>query len=355
MKKRYLTSKHLFSRIVKSIVLVKSLIVLLSSQVYSQEIFRKELSEIQKVQFYSDRSIDSAHYKLSSVSESEHRFHFRYSTPWQILDLKSMDGSSYTGELLNVAKELTDVKQIDGLSRVEVALVFQRISIDSETAKLVAEEIRKSRQFSLPPTPKALSWNTSFLHCETPIFQLKIDTRYKRQEYPCLFKQEDTIWSANVIRSNIEMINETIGLDLYYESFKKSLPGGIFYAKDDMRTFYVPNRRQYRRQEKYADHFTRMEQINDSLNNYLQSELNDQFAKADLTSCYGELLLHFSKSGKLKKIKSIDMPSDPDANQCIRNLKNLMESISLSFVQADLSFVRRISFWGEDQVIVQNL
>lgn len=286
--------------------LFSAFLILISTSLFSQS---NDLHKIEIDTGFTWRNStaaerDSFYLNLPVVRNTSFKTHIRISLVGQRIDLVSDDNKQFSGTLTNSTTEYKTVKTEFGDSYEAFRIVSNKVLLDSSICSLIASKIIESGQPYIPTDSLIPSWNKWFLHCASADFQIKLKSNYVEQYYYCPWSQPDSTEFKDIIVSNYSLLNGSLRLDVYYETFEGLLEKGKTYSKDSYWFKYImtdQERESWNRDKPRRDY---LKSIKDTIDSYLNSNLQNLQSRSDTMtfSCYGAYNLTFGKSGHLKKI-----------------------------------------------------
>lgn len=249
-------------------------------------------------------------YNLRSLNQSADSIHFRIITNKQIIDLSKTNNGEFSGFILNRITQYNYQKKDKNELNNKVEF-FQSIPIEFSKVKEIINKLLASKQNDFPTDSLIQNWNNNFLHCNTIIFQTKINDIINRQKYDCIVGQDTANLIASVIIENYKFITDELNLNLLYSSFTDNLPKGNSYSNDGYRMMYLFTQKEndaWLKSKPIRDYLSSKK---DTINNLLKLRLKQINIKTEKFTCFQNYNLEFSKQGKLKnlKIAKFDKPT----------------------------------------------
>ena len=230
---------------------------------------------------------------------------FRISLTGQTIDFYSSDNIKFYGKLTNYITEYITVKSknSDYEQSKEYQYVIEQIDLEQTKVDKIVEQLIKTGQPKIPTDTLITSWQRNFLHCNSIIFQFSIDGKYTKQIFHCPWGQNDSVEFKSIILDNYEILKSTFQLDSLYNSFEIKLPKGKSYSRDGYRMMYKMTDQQSENWKKSQPQRDFMKSVKDTVDSYINSELQKQNIKLNGIDCFEDYCLTFGKNGKLKTIK----------------------------------------------------
>jgi len=304
---------------------------------------------------------DSFYFDLQAVPTTKFKSHFRISLTGQTIDFYSSDNVKFQGKLTNYITEYISVKSKDSDydQSKEYQYVFEQIDLEQTNVGKIVENMIKTRQPEIPTDTLIASWSRNFLHCSRLVFQFNIDGKYTKQIFDCPWGQKDSVEFKSIILDNYEKMKSTFQLDSLYDSFEGKLPNGKSYSRDGYRMMYKMTDQQSAHWRKSQPQRDFMKSVKDTVDRYINSELQKQDVKLNGIDCFEDYRLIFGKNGKLKKITLSDydkptlkkslglgdyLADKKEIRKCKRKIKQIFSRIDLSFLNLEAEIYRTFSF-----------
>src|SRR5690606_9904358 len=257
--------------------------------------------------------LDSFYFDLQSIQTTKLKAHFRISLTGQTIDFYSSDNVKFQGKLTNYITEYITVKSKDSDydQSKEYQYVIEQIVLEQTKVDKFVEGLIKTGQLEIPTDTLISSWHRNFLHCNSLVFQFNIDGKYTKQIFHCPWGQKDSVEFKSIILDNYETLKSTFQLDSLYDSFESKLPNGKSYSRDGYRMMYKMTDQQSEHWRKSKPQRDFMKSVKDTIDTYLNSELQKQDIKLNGIDCFEDYRLTFGKNGKLKKatLSDYDKPT----------------------------------------------
>lgn len=148
--------------------------------------------------------------------------------PGQVIDLSSINDSTFQGTLVRYIWEYREVKKDWGKEHEPYRYVFVKDSIDANLATNLGQFLMKSGLDTLAHDSLIAGWSNGWTDCWSFEYQWKNDDRLIERDYYCSSNQNDTIPEKRVIMSSYERIKTELDLKARYETFTALLPGGTY-------------------------------------------------------------------------------------------------------------------------------
>ena len=305
--------------------------------------------------------LDSFYFELKPIQTTKFKSHFRISLTGQTIDFYSSDNIKFYGKLTNYITEYITVKSknSDYEQSKEYQYVIEQIDLEQTKVDKIVEQLIKTGQPKIPTDTLITSWQRNFLHCNSIIFQFSIDGKYTKQIFHCPWGQNDSVEFKSIILDNYEILKSTFQLDSLYNSFEIKLPKGKSYSRDGYRMMYKMTDQQSENWKKSQPQRDFMKSVKDTVDSYINTELQKQNIKLNGIDCFEDYCLTFGKNGKLKTIKlsHYNKPSlkkslglgdylidKKEIRKCKRKIKQIFNKIDLSFLNLETEIYRTFSF-----------
>lgn len=311
--------------------------------------------------------LDSFYFDLQPIQTTKFKSHFRISLTGQTIDFYSLDNVKFHGKLTNFITEYITVKSKDSdydQSKKHQYVIEQIDLVQTKVDKFV-EGLIKTGQLEIPTDTLISSWQRNFLHCNSLVFQFNIDGKYTKQIFHCPWGQKDSVEFKSIILDNYETLKSTFQLDSLYNSFEAKLPKGKTYSRDGYRMMYKMTDQQSEHWRKSQPHRDFMKSVKDTIDTYLNSELQKQDIKLNGIDCFEDYRLTFGKNGKLKRITLSDydkptlkkslglgdyLTDKKEIRKCKRKIKQIFSDIDLSFLKLETEIYRTFSFGLDNKI-----
>lgn len=302
---------------------------------------------------HTEQELNEYYFGLKPINLSKYKYHFRYMKTGQIIDLISNDGKEFSGYLINETTEYKFTKTEYGNDSKASNYVYENKELDKKLSTKVGQYIIKQKIYSLPTDSLITNWNFNWLDCFGISLNYKVNDKIYLTSYTCPWNQKDTIKHVSQIKSTYKYINQTLDLKKEYSIFTSKLEKGKSYSKDSYTMMYILTDKEIELRKKGKPKRDYLKSIKDTIDNHLEKELNRLIPNSTDLSCYDDYQLNFSKKGKLKSIKAVDMGfwerlSDNDYRKCRKILKKAFREIRIDFVDPKYDFFRELSFGQKD-------
>jgi len=311
--------------------------------------------------------LDSFYFDLQSIQTTKLKAHFRISLTGQTIDFFSSDNVKFQGKLTNYITEYITVKSKDSDydQSKEHQYVIEQIDLEQTNVDKFVEGLIKTGQLEIPTDTLISSWQRNFLHCNSLVFQFNIDGKYTKQTFHCPWGQKDSVEFKSIILDNYETLKSTFQLDSLYNSFEAKLPKGKTYSRDGYRMMYKMTNQQSENWKKSQPQRDFMKSVKDTVDNYINSELQKQDIKLSGIDCFEDYRLTFGKNGKLKKVTLSDydkptlkkslglgdyLADKKEIRKCKRKIKQIFSTIDLSFLNLETEIYRTFSFGLDNEI-----
>ena len=306
---------------------------------------------------------DSLNIEKVDVQKTEHVFYFRLRLSGQTIDIFSQDRKIFRGVISNSIKEYEQIKTADEYRTKATKLYVENIEIDSSLAKTLAFQILESGQLFIPTDTLISSWTRWYLHCGSLIFEIKNESNYVKQLFHCPWSQPDAVEFKDIILSNYNLLTQELKLDSIYQVFMSQLPKGKTYSRSGYGMTYMMTDKQEEAWEKDRPRRDYLKSLNDTINNYLITELKKQKIQFNNINCFQDYRLTFNENGKLSKHKVSDY-SKPNLSdglgfyledkrgirKCKKRIRKVFREIDLSSFNLKYKAYRTLSFGFGGQV-----
>lgn len=314
-----------------------------------------DLDENYSWQNHSEEEINKYYFGLKPINDSDNKYHFRYIKTGQIIDLISNDGIEFSGQLTNVITEYKSIKTEFGKESKAKNYVYEIKKLDKTISTKVGKYILKQKTYSIPADTLISNWNFGWFDCFGISLNYKLKDKFHLTSYTCPWNQLDSIKYVTQIKNTYKFINHTLELENEYSKFTSKLEKGKSYSKDSYTMMYLLTDKENKLRKKGKPQRDYLKSIKDTIDNYLEKELNRLISNSTELNCYDDYHLIFSKNGKLKSMK-VDMGfwerlSDKDYKKCKRILKEAFREIRIDFVDTKYDFYRELSF-GQKEIYI---
>ncbi|WGF94039.1 hypothetical protein [Aequorivita marisscotiae] len=325
------------------------IILIISFNLFGQSNLKKvDLNENYSWQNHSEEEINEYYFGLKPITKSVTKYHFRYIKTGQIIDLTSNDGIEFTGQLINETTEYKSIKTEYGNDSKANNYVYEIKEINKTNSTKVGQYIIKQKTYLIPTDSLISNWSFDWLDCFGIGLNYKVNNKIYLKSYTCPWNQIDTLKYVSQIKNTYKYINQTLDLEKEYSKFTNKLEKGKSYSKDSYTMMYIMTDKEnegWRKGKPIRDY---KKSIKDTIDNYLETKLNQLIPNSTELNCYDDYSLTFSKRGKLKSMK-VDMGFwerlfDKDYKKCKRILKKAFKEIKIDFVDPKYEFNRELSF-----------
>lgn len=309
----------------------------------NEEIGSTYLTEFNQAVFYFD---------LLPLENSAYNFHFRYIKSGQIIDLYSKDKLSFSGQIINFIQETKEVKTEYRYNAEPINYVFNKLQIADTSATKLGKYILKEKTNEIPTDSLISKWNFNWLDCGAIKFKYKLVDKISNQTYTCAQNQNDSIAYVVDIKNLKDMLSNDLELKSSFDNFTNELPKGASYKIDGWITMFKLSEKQLEWREKNKPMRDYLKTVKDTIDNYLEFELNRLIPNSAELDCFDDYRLTFNKNGRLKSMK-VDMGFwermfDKDYQKCRRILKKAFRKIKIDFIDPKYVFYRDLSFGGKE-------
>jgi hypothetical protein len=346
-------SRDVLRNLKKTTFYISTILLLISFSSFSQQGFeRKNLNDDYNWNNSTKDERNQYYFDVEPIVSSKSKYHFRYEKSSQIVDLYSNDGIDFNGQIVNYIQEKKEVKTDYG----KELRAFNYLSEKSEISKIEASKagrlILDEKSFSIPTDSLIPNWSFGWTDCGAINFDYKVNGDFYRKRYVCAKNQRDSLKYVVRIKKLTDTISQITGLKDSYDKFSYKLPKGKSYVIDGWITMYKMSDEQiaYRKEtEPIRDY---QKSIKDTIDNYLEFELNRLIPNSAELDCFDDYRLTFNKNGSLKSMK-VNMGFwermfDKDYKKCRRVLKKTFKEIRIDFVDPKYIFYRGLSFGGKE-------
>lgn len=323
---------------------------------FGQSNLRKiDLNENYSWMNHSEEEINEYYFGLKLINNSKNKYHFRYIKTGQIIDITSNDGIEFSGQLINETTEYKSIKTEYGNDSKANNYVYEIKELNKTISKKVGQYIIKQKIYSIPTDSLIINWNFNWLDCSGISLNYKVNDRINLTSYTCPWNQMDTLKYVLQIKRTYKYINQTLDLENEYSKFTSKLEKGKSYSKDSYMMMYILTDKENELIKKGKPQRDYLKSIKDSIDDYLEKELNRLIPNLTELNCYDDYHLIFSKKGKLKSMK-VDMGfwerlSDKDYKKCRKILKKVFREIKIDFIDSKYDFYRELSF-GQKEIYI---
>ncbi len=324
-----------------------------SSVSFSQDnLIRKDLNEDIGSTYLTEFNQAEYYFDLLPLENSKYDFHFRYIKSGQIIDLHSENYKDFSGQIINFIQETKEVKTEYGYNAEPINYVFNKVKIADTSATKLGQYILKEKTNEIPTDSLIPKWNFNWLDCGAIKFKYKVADKISNQTYTCAQNQNDSIAYVVDIKNLKDVLSNNLELKSSFDNFTNELPKGASYKIDGWITMFKLSEKQLEWREKNKPMRDYLKTVKDTIDNYLESELNRLIPKSADLDCFDEYRLTFNKNGRLKSMK-VDMGFwermfDKDYQKCRRILKKAFKEIKIDFIDPKYMFYRDLSFGGKE-------
>lgn len=257
---------------------------------------------------------DSFYFQLLPVCNTAYNSYIRFSMAGCFVDLYSNDSKNYQGFVTTHTTQFRYKK--DKSSGMEYSSEFQyfykTIIITPDTATMIAEALFKSGLDTIPTDTLLTDWHFLICDCNTFIFEIKNERTCTYQEYFCPWGQRDTAEHVDTIRKNIKFLLSVLNTDSLHKNLMNHVPLGYTYSSNGINIEYLLTEREQKHYKKHKPQIEYLETMKDTIDYYLEKEIEKADANLDLKSdhisFYDDFFLTFNKKGKLKKVSHHNNP-----------------------------------------------
>jgi hypothetical protein len=337
----------------KTTFYILTILLLTSSGAFSQDdLSRKNLNENIGSTYLTEYKQAEYYFNLVPLENSKYNFHFRYIKSGQIIDLYRENDENFSGQITNFIQETKEVKTDYGYNSAPINYVFNKIKIADTNATKLGQYILNTKPNEIPTDSLIPNWNFNWLDCGAIKFKYKIKNRISSGTYTCPQNQNDSIKYVTGIKNLKDTISNILELKTTFDDFTNKLPKGASYKIDGWITMFKLSEKQLEWREKNKPMRDYLKTIKDTIDNYLELELNRLIPNSAGLDCFDDYRLTFNKNGQLKNMK-VDMgfwerTFDKDYKKCRRILKKAFREIRVDFVDPKYVFYRNLSFGGKE-------
>jgi len=332
------------------------ILLLICGNLFGQNSLNKiDLDENYTWQNHSEEEINEYYFGLNPIRDSDNKYHFRYIKTGQIIDLISIDGIEFSGQLINETTEYKSIKTEYGNESKASNYVYEITELDKTNSTNVGQYILNQKAYSIPTDSLITGWSFDWLDCFGISLNYKIKDKFHLTSYTCPWNQLDSIKYVSQIKNTYKFINQTLELENEYSKFTSKLEKGKSYSKDSYTMMYLLTDKENELRKKGKPQRDYLKSIKDTIDNYLEKELNRLIPNSTELNCYDDYHLVFSKNGRLKSMK-VDMGfwerlSDKDYRKCRKILKKAFQEIRINFIDPKYDFYRELSF-GQKEIYI---
>jgi len=292
------------------------------------------------------------YFDLVPLENSKNSFHFRYIKSSQIIDLYRESDESFSGQIINFIQETKEVKTEYGYDSEPTNYVFNKVKIGDAKASKIGEYLLHTKSNEIPTDSLIPNWNFNGLDCGIIKFKYKVKDKITSATYTCPQNQNDSFQYIADVKKLKDTISNILELKLSSDSFQDLLPKGASYKIDGWITMYKMSEEQIEWRKKNKPMRDYLKTIKDTIDNYLEFELNRLIPNSADLDCFDDYRLTFNKNGRLKSMK-VDMGFwermfDKDYKKCRRILKKAFREIKVDFIDPKYVFYRDLSFGGKE-------
>ncbi|APY09540.1 hypothetical protein BWZ20_15065 [Winogradskyella sp. J14-2] len=313
---------------------------------------RKDLNDEIGLRYLSDNRQAEYYFDLLPVEQSENSYHFRYIKSGQVIELYSDDAKNFKGQIVNFIQETKEVKTDYGRDNKPKNYVFEKIMIPEVDASKIGQFMLAFKSHKIPTDSLITDWNFNWLDCGIIKFKHKVGDDISDATFTCAHNQNDSVPYVSKIKKLKDTIANTFQLKVVFDEFTDKLPKGESYIIDGWINMYKLSQKQLEWWEKSKPIREYQKTIKDTIDYYLESELNRLIPNSTELDCFDEYRLTFNKNGRLRSMK-VDMGFwermfDKDYQKCRRILKKAFREIKIDFIDPKYMFYRDLSFGGKE-------
>ncbi|SEM31418.1 hypothetical protein SAMN04488008_1153 [Maribacter orientalis] len=318
---------------------------------------RKDLNDEIGSRYLSDNRQAEFYFDLEPLEHSEKTYHFRYIKSGQIIELYSDDAKRFNGQIVNFIQETKEVKTDYGRDNEPTNYVFEKIMIPEIDASKIGQFMLASKSHKIPTDSLINDWNFNWLDCGIIKFNHKVDKEISNATFTCAHNQNDSVPFVSEIKTLKDTIAQTFQLKKVFDKFTDKLPKGESYIIDGWISMYKLSEKQLEWWENSKPIREYQKTIKDTIDNYLESELNRLIPNSSNLDCFDEFRLTFNKNGKLKSMV-VNMGFwerlfDKDYKRCRRILKKAFREIRIDFIDPKYAFSRDLHF-GRKEIYISD-
>ncbi len=281
---------------------------------------------------------------LQQLLESNSRFHFRFWTDKQAIDIWTTNGTNLDAAVTSFTNSYEPYDEENKTRKVPITYQSQ-FRLDTSLARR-AFELTKS--IDTIPTDKFIkNWKQGFDGIEY-IFEITTPFSYTFKTYWTPKAQDSSLIEAKMIQKFVSDLDSLLNMHQKYQEFFATLKPGSYINGGPMITTKLTAKQiaYYKKTKPYRDYLA---SISDTLNQYLSDTLTKIFSTLGEPKCYDQFFLKFSPTNQLVKITTNSKFTDKeDKKEFIKCKKLIMEAfkkIQVDFVHSKVAYWKELSFW----------
>jgi hypothetical protein len=275
---------------------------------------------------------------------STDKFHFRFWTDDQAIDIWSVDGTSYNGLITSFINSSVDNNANNPSKEQKQPQTFAKQDL-LDTA-LARQAFKLTTQIAGMPTDQEIKgWHQGFDGIEY-VIETSTQSNYSLRSYWTPTAQDSSLLEAKKIEVFVKDLDSLLNLGQKFHDFFASLQPGAYTNGFMITVKLTPEQIQYyKRTKPYRDY---LKSISDTLNHYLSDTLSRIFAKQSGLQCYDEFFLKFSTDNRLLKITTNSEFTDREDKRqymdCTKKIKKAFNQVNVAFVHSQIPYWKELMF-----------
>lgn len=284
------------------------------------------------------------------INTSGYNYYIRYESHNQIVNLYSNDSLNFEGHIITYLTEQKKTKK----SSFPYRYVYDITSLSNEKCTVIGTKILTEKFYKLPADDSILEYKKGYFDCWGIEYSFKIEQSSIKKYYTCPWNQDENIPEIKVLKENYKLIDSILQLKTIDNDFRSKLEKGKSYSGGFV-NMYKFSESELAAWNKYKPLSNYLKSKKDTIDTLLKDYLSENYDR-EITDCFDDFQLEFSKKGKLKKI-SVNKPLrermfDKDYHRCRRKVKKLFRKFNLKYLNLGYGFSRDLSFglYGEASI-----
>jgi hypothetical protein len=287
---------------------------------------------------------------LPDLILSTEKYHFRYWTDKQVVDIWTLDGLTFNGLITSYTNSYIEHSP-EKKSQKASKTFYKQVYLDTSTAKKAYQLIRHIETI---PTDKSVKGWVQGFDGDEYIFETSTPSTYCFRQYWTPSVQDSSLMEARDIQNFLIEMDSTLKLHDQYKKFFSTLnPGNYIGDGGTMTIKLTPVQIQYFKKAKpYRDY---LYSVKDTLDHYLSDTLTKIISHYGGLKCYDDFFLKFSKDNKLLAITTNSKFSDSEDKRdfigCKKKIINAFNFINVDFVHSKVAYELEMRVSGEKVLV----
>ena len=298
----------------------------------------------------TNKKVEKLH--LLNLSSSTDKWHFRFWTDKQVVDIWTLNGDDFEGQVINYTNSYAFDKK--KMRQKPSSLYSKKEDLDPVLSKKVAVLIKTVEEI---PTDKLIKgWGHGF-DGEEYILETATPKSYDFKNYWTPTAQPDSLIEAKKIQRFVTHLDSLLGLKNKYNEFFETLKPGSYTGDGPMITMKLPPKwRAYL--DKTKPNRDYLDSRKDALNHFLVDTLNKIFKQYGALDCYDTFILTFSTKNELLDVTTnSELTSREDKKQyklCRARIIAAFKLFKIDFIHSKFAYREELSFNDGKVSIYQN-